>query len=106
MAVLSQALERFLLDGEPDLLERYGATASERIRRAQHLSWWMTSTLHRDASATDFDARRRLGELDMVTGSAAGRTFLAEAYTGWPIALTNPASVAAEALRLTAGRTP
>lgn len=104
VAVLSQAMERFFLDRETDLLEGYGRTASRRIWRAQHFSWWMTSMLHRDASATDFDARRQLGELDTVTGSAAGRAFLAEAYTGWPTALTNPGSVAAEALRLTAGR--
>ncbi|MET9388188.1 4-hydroxybenzoate 3-monooxygenase [Streptomyces sp. NPDC002928] len=106
VAVLSQAMERFFLDGEPDLLDSYGTTASDRIWRAQHFSWWMTSMLHRDESATDFDARRQLGELETVTGSEAGRTFLAEAYTGWPTALTNPGSAAAEALRLTAGRTP
>ncbi|MFF2732696.1 4-hydroxybenzoate 3-monooxygenase [Streptomyces sp. NPDC058008] len=106
VAVLSQALERFFLDGDPGLLEEYGNTASDRVWRAQHFSWWMTSMLHRDEAATDFDARRRLGELGMVTGSAAGRAFLAEAYTGWPVALTNPWSVAAEAIRLTAGRTP
>jgi p-hydroxybenzoate 3-monooxygenase len=106
VAVLSQAMERFFLDRETDLLEGYGKTASNRIWRAQHFSWWMTSMLHRDTSATDFDTCRQLGELDTVTGSAAGRTFLAEAYTGWPTALTNPDAVAAEALRLTANRTP
>ncbi|MER5755851.1 4-hydroxybenzoate 3-monooxygenase [Streptomyces sp. NPDC002088] len=106
VAVLSQAMERFFLDGEPNLLDSYGTTASDRIWRAQHFSWWMTSMLHRDESATDFDARRQLGELDTVTGSEAGRAFLAEAYTGWPTALTNPGAAAAEALRLTAGRTP
>ncbi|MCX5416189.1 4-hydroxybenzoate 3-monooxygenase [Streptomyces sp. NBC_00059] len=105
-AVLSQALERFFLDGESDLLEGYGETAADRVWRAQHFSWWMTSMLHRDEAATDFDARRQLGELGTVTGSAAGRAFLAENYTGRPMALTNPKSGAAEALRLTAARTP
>ncbi|WP_306191458.1 MULTISPECIES: 4-hydroxybenzoate 3-monooxygenase [unclassified Streptomyces] len=106
VAVLSQAMERFFLDRETDLLEGYGRTAANRIWRAQHFSWWMTSMLHRDTSATDFDACRQLGELDTVTSSAAGRAFLAEAYTGWPTALTNPDAVASEALRLTANRTP
>ncbi|MEU3496444.1 hypothetical protein ABZ747_23520, partial [Kitasatospora cineracea] len=28
--------------------------------------------------------RRQLGELDNAVGTRAGRTFLAEQYTGWP----------------------
>jgi p-hydroxybenzoate 3-monooxygenase len=44
----------------------------------------MTAMLHRHPDATPFDARRQEGELAAVTGSTAGSTFLAEAYTGWP----------------------
>lgn len=40
--------------------------------------------LHRPIDATDFDVRRQVGELLMVTGSQHGSTYLAEAYTGWP----------------------
>ena len=40
--------------------------------------------LHALPGTTDFDLRRQLGELESVTGSAAGSTYLAEAYTGWP----------------------
>ena len=36
------------------------------------------------ADATDFDARRRLGELAAVVGSQHGKRYLAGAYTGWP----------------------
>ncbi|MDY0911193.1 4-hydroxybenzoate 3-monooxygenase, partial [Microbacterium sp. CFBP9034] len=53
---------------------------------AQHFSWWMTSMLHVAPVASDFDRRRQLGELRSVVESDAGRTFLAEAYTGWPLA--------------------
>ncbi|MEB3370487.1 4-hydroxybenzoate 3-monooxygenase [Saccharopolyspora mangrovi] len=104
--VLAQALERFFGTGHADLLEGYGRTAAQRVWRAQHFSWWMTSMLHLAPDAGDFDRHRQLAELDQITGSAAGRTLLAESYTGWPIELTNPRSVVAEALSLTHGRWP
>ena len=40
--------------------------------------------LHALHGSTGFDLRRQLGELESVTGSAAGSTYLAEAYAGWP----------------------
>jgi hypothetical protein len=40
----------------------------------------MTSMLHRFSDASDFDLRRQLAELDAVTSSPAGSTFLAENY--------------------------
>jgi p-hydroxybenzoate 3-monooxygenase len=40
--------------------------------------------LHSLPDATDFDARRQVGELDSVVSSRAGSAFLAEAYCGWP----------------------
>jgi p-hydroxybenzoate 3-monooxygenase len=45
----------------------------------------MTNMLHVAPDASDFDRRRQLGELRSVVESEAGRTFLAEAYTGWPL---------------------
>ena len=44
----------------------------------------MTQLLHAAAGASDFDQRRQVGELDNVVGTRAGRTYLAEQYTGWP----------------------
>jgi p-hydroxybenzoate 3-monooxygenase len=44
----------------------------------------MTTILHALSGATDFDARRQLGELASVVGSRAGSAYLAEAYCGWP----------------------
>ena len=41
--------------------------------------------LHTTADASDFDRRRQVGELRSVVESEAGRTYLAEAYTGWPL---------------------
>jgi 4-hydroxybenzoate 3-monooxygenase len=82
--VLAEVLERVLARREPDLLEEYSDRALQRVWRAQYFSYWMTSMLHRSPGAGDFDVRRQIGELASVTGSVAGRTYLAECYTGWP----------------------
>ncbi|KTR92861.1 4-hydroxybenzoate 3-monooxygenase [Microbacterium testaceum] len=82
--LLAAALGALLLDGDERLLDAYPETASRRIWKAQHFSWWMTSLLHVAPDATDFDRRRQLGELRTVVESAYGRAYLAEAYCGWP----------------------
>jgi p-hydroxybenzoate 3-monooxygenase len=82
--VLAEVLERVLARRDPDLLEEYSARALQRVWKAQYFSYWMTSMLHRSPGATDFDVRRQIGELTSLTGSVAGRTYLAECYTGWP----------------------
>ncbi|SFP72569.1 p-hydroxybenzoate 3-monooxygenase [Amycolatopsis arida] len=86
VVVLARALEAYFRSGSTDLLDGYGATAARRVWRAQHFSWWMTSMLHTSPDGSGYDLRRQLAELDLVTSSTAGATFLAEAYTGWPLA--------------------
>lgn len=83
--VLEKALRALLLDGDERLLDAFPETALSRIWKAQHFSWWMTSMLHVAPDASDFDRRRQLGELRSVVESEAGQTYLAEAYTGWPL---------------------
>ena len=83
--LLNTALQSLLDDGDERLLAAYPTTASRRIWKAQHFSWWMTSMLHVAPDASDFDRMRQLGELRTVTESRAGRQYLAEAYTGWPL---------------------
>jgi p-hydroxybenzoate 3-monooxygenase len=85
--VLARALERFYASGTMEGLDAYTATALRRIWRAQHFSWWMTSMLHRFEGASEFDQRRQLAELDMVTSSTAGATMIAENYAGLPLRL-------------------
>ncbi|MGW4111119.1 4-hydroxybenzoate 3-monooxygenase [Actinosynnema sp. NPDC004786] len=85
VAVLARALERHFATGSTEPLDAYGPTASRRVWRAQHFSWWMTSMLHTDPAGGPFDVKRQLGELELVTSSTAAATHLAEAYTGWPI---------------------
>ncbi|MCI9858306.1 4-hydroxybenzoate 3-monooxygenase [Microbacterium proteolyticum] len=83
--LLAAALRAFLLEGDERLLDAYPDTASRRIWKAQHFSWWMTNMLHVTPDATDFDRRRQLGELCSVVESEHGRAYLAEAYCGWPL---------------------
>ncbi len=85
VVVLERALRALLLEGDERLLDDYAETALHRIWKAQHFSWWMTSMLHVAPDASDFDRLRQLGELRSVVESEAGRRYLAEAYTGWPL---------------------
>lgn len=87
--LLVPALRALLDERDERLLDAYPETALRRIWKAQHFSWWMTSMLHVLPGASDFDRLRQLGELRSVTDSRAGRTYLAEAYTGWPVQLAD-----------------
>lgn len=82
--LLNQALQALLLRGDEAPLGRYAEVATQRIWKAQHFSWWMTSMLHLSPESSEFDQMRQIGELRSVVESEAGRTYLAEAYTGWP----------------------
>jgi p-hydroxybenzoate 3-monooxygenase len=82
---LTRALTAYYRSRSTDLLDRYTDAVLRRVWRAQHFSYWMTSMLHRFADASDFDLRRQLAELDAVTASTAGATFLAENYVGLPL---------------------
>ncbi len=83
--LLSRALQALLLEDDERGIDAYAEAALRRIWKAQHFSWWMTSMLHAAPDAGDFDRLRQLGELRSVVDSEAGRTYLAEAYTGWPL---------------------
>ncbi|RHW25045.1 4-hydroxybenzoate 3-monooxygenase [Nocardioides immobilis] len=82
--VLAELLEQAVRKNDADALDSYGPRALDRVWRAQHFSYWMTTMLHTLPGATDFDVRRQLGELASVVGSTAASTYLAEGYTGWP----------------------
>ncbi|MEV8368153.1 4-hydroxybenzoate 3-monooxygenase [Microbacterium sp. NPDC064584] len=84
--LLNLALQALLLEGDERRIDDFADAARRRIWKAQHFSWWMTSMLHVTADATDFDRMRQLGELRSIVESEAGQTYLAEAYTGWPLA--------------------
>lgn len=86
VVLLARALNALLGDNDTRLIDSYAEDALKRIWKAQHFSWWMTSMLHLLPESGDFDRQRQLGELRSITDSEAGRAYLAEAYTGWPLA--------------------
>ena len=83
--LLARALDALLNAADETLIDGWADAARRRIWKAQHFSWWMTQMLHRSPADTDFDRLRQLGELRTVADSTAGSTYLAEAYTGWPL---------------------
>jgi p-hydroxybenzoate 3-monooxygenase len=83
--VLVGGLVEFYGSGKMDALQRYSEICLRRVWKVQRFSWWMTSMLHRHASANPFDERRQLAELDYVTSSRAAAKTLAENYVGLPM---------------------
>lgn len=82
--VLAEILERAVVGRDPAALDEYTDRALDRVWRAQHFSYWMTTMMHKATDTTAFDERRQLGELRSLVASESGRRFLAEGYTGWP----------------------
>jgi p-hydroxybenzoate 3-monooxygenase len=87
VAVLAEALERFLATGRHDLLDGYSDRCLRRVWRAEHFSWWMTSMLHLAPGADPFERRLQLSQLRYVASSPAAATSLAENYVGLPYGL-------------------
>lgn len=81
--ILAPALISLFNDGDESGLAGYSATALERVWKAQNFSYWATNMLHNSAGENSFAQKRRRGELAAVTGSAHGRAYFAESYTGW-----------------------
>jgi p-hydroxybenzoate 3-monooxygenase len=81
--VLHEAIGDYLAGGSDDVLDRYTERALDRVWKAQHFSYWMTTMLHTLDGASAFDLERQRAELALVTGSHNGAAYLAEAYTGW-----------------------
>lgn len=85
VSVLARAFIAYYKKNRTDLFDAYSATCLQRVWRAQHFSWWMTSMMHPVAGSA-FDNERQIAELEAVTSSRAGSTFLAENYSGLPLA--------------------
>ena len=83
--VLARALAERYASGSETLLDGYSDTCLRRVWRAEHFSYWMTTLLHVDPAATDFERRLQRSHLDYVASSEAAKTSLAENYTGLPI---------------------
>jgi p-hydroxybenzoate 3-monooxygenase len=83
--VLDRALGAYYQSKDTGLLASYTQTALRRVWRAQWFSFWMTSMLHRFSDASDFDLRRQVAELELVTSSPTAAKTLADNYTGLPL---------------------
>ena len=83
---LARALKTFFATGRDELLAAYSTTCLQRVWRAEHFSWWMTSMLHRFPSDDGFGHRLQRSQLDYVVGSRPASTSLAENYVGLPFA--------------------
>jgi p-hydroxybenzoate 3-monooxygenase len=83
VTVLAEALTSLLRDGDPGPADAYSDASLDRVWRATHFSWWMTSMLHVDPGLDPFGAELQLAQLRYVTSSRAAATTLAENYTGY-----------------------
>ncbi|MYW06518.1 4-hydroxybenzoate 3-monooxygenase [Streptomyces sp. SID3343] len=81
--VLADACVEWFGRGSRAGLDAYSDTCLRRVWRAEHFSYWMTTLLHVDPSAPEFDRRCRLAHLAYVADSEAAMTTLAENYVGY-----------------------
>ena len=72
--VLADALVAWYRDGSEEPLDAYTGTYLQRVWRAQHFSWWMTSMLHRFPDDDQFQRRLQVAQLAWVTSSRAAAT--------------------------------
>jgi p-hydroxybenzoate 3-monooxygenase len=92
VAALATALIRLVRDGEPELAAAYSDHCLERVWRATHLSWWMTSMLHVVPGQDPFESELQLAQLRHLVSSRAAATMLAETYTGYAPLRYDPAT--------------
>ena len=87
VTVLAGALISLLRDGRGELADAYSDSCLDRVWRATHFSWWMTTMLHATPGAGSLEAQLQLSQLRYVTSSRAAATSLAENYVGYrPVA--------------------
>ena len=84
--VLADALSTFYRTGSDAALAAYSTTCLQRVWRAEHFSWWMTSMLHRFSDEDAFAQRLQCAQREYVVSSRAASTVLAENYVGLPFA--------------------
>jgi len=82
--VLADAMAAYYALGDHAALARYSQTCLERVWRAEHFSWWMTSMLHRAPGDDAFQQRLQRSQLQYVVRSRAASASLAENYVGLP----------------------
>ncbi|WP_250279608.1 4-hydroxybenzoate 3-monooxygenase [Frankia sp. Cppng1_Ct_nod] len=82
VTLLARALTRWFADGDHAAVDAYSQTALRRVWRAEHFSYLMTTMLHPDPEAGDFECRLQLANLRYTVASTAAATVVAENYVG------------------------
>ncbi|MGY0055733.1 4-hydroxybenzoate 3-monooxygenase [Streptomyces sp. LZ34] len=85
VVILAHAFTHLDETGSAELLDAYSDTCLRRVWRAEHFSWFMTTTLHIDPEQTAFDTRLQISQLDRIATSPVAARELAENYAGLPI---------------------
>ncbi|MFE9822322.1 4-hydroxybenzoate 3-monooxygenase [Streptomyces sp. NPDC005791] len=85
VTVLGRALIRHHETGASDLLDTYSGTCLRRVWRAEHFSYFMTTTLHTDPAQSSFDTRLQIAQLDRIAASPHAAAELAMNYAGLPL---------------------
>lgn len=84
-AVLADAFARRYSTGDATALDAYSDVRLRRVWRAEHFSYFMTTTLHTAPDQSGFDTRLQLSQLDRVASAHAAARELAENYAGLPL---------------------
>jgi p-hydroxybenzoate 3-monooxygenase len=85
VTVLTRAFAHLKRTGSAELLDAYSGTCLRRVWRAEHFSYFMTTTLHNDPAQSPFDTRLQLSQLERIATSPHAAAELAENYTGLPL---------------------
>jgi p-hydroxybenzoate 3-monooxygenase len=83
--VLARAFAELRATGSTVALDAYSDTCLRRVWRAEHFSWFMTTTLHTDPEHGPFDTRIQHSQLDRIAASPHAAAELAENYAGLPV---------------------
>lgn len=83
--VLARAFEQLARTGSTAGLDAYSDTCLRRVWRAEHFSWFLTTTLHTEPGQSDFDTRLQLSQLERIAASRHAAAELAENYAGGPV---------------------
>ncbi|WP_405810323.1 4-hydroxybenzoate 3-monooxygenase [Streptomyces sp. NBC_00210] len=86
--VLARAFAQLRDTGSAALLDAYSDTCLRRVWRAEHFSYFMTTTLHTDPAQTAFERKLQLSQLDRIATSPHACAELAENYVGLPLGVT------------------
>ncbi|MZD07472.1 4-hydroxybenzoate 3-monooxygenase [Streptomyces sp. SID5785] len=85
VVLLARAFAEQASTGSAAGLDAYSDACLRRVWRAEHFSWFMTTTLHTAPDQNPFDTRLQLAQLDRIAASPHAAAELAQNYAGLPV---------------------